>query len=326
MPDLGVALGELELRNPIVAGSGEATATAADIRSCLAAGAAAVVAKSTNESEAAKAQLRAAEYVLLDAELRPRPVGRAVRTDSLFNRSGLLDEPFERWVETLAALDAEAGDAYVVPSLIVADVGEAVRMAKAFEEAGLRWLELNVASPHGEESAPGAIRTGAELVAPVRAAVAVPLSVKVADVAAAGEAIGAGADSVVLATRELGFVPDLESRRPLLGTFAAIGGAWAVPLTCRKLAQARRTYGEGTPLIGSNGARDGLDVARFLLSGATAAQLTTAVFTDGADAIVRALDQLSRYLDEQGLAASDLVGEAADALVSYEEVALDRRH
>ena len=40
----------LELRNPVLAGSGEATATREQIRACLDAGAAAVVAKSTNES------------------------------------------------------------------------------------------------------------------------------------------------------------------------------------------------------------------------------------------------------------------------------------
>jgi len=52
--DLRVTVAGLELRNPVIAGSCEATATAEDIRACIAAGAAAVVAKSVNESVAAR--------------------------------------------------------------------------------------------------------------------------------------------------------------------------------------------------------------------------------------------------------------------------------
>jgi dihydroorotate dehydrogenase (NAD+) catalytic subunit len=322
VPDLRVAVAGLELRNPVIAGACEATASREQIEACLDAGAAAVVAKSTNESEDAKAQLRAAEYVLLDEELEARPVGLAARGDSLFCRSGLLDEPFEEWVETLAELDRGAGDAYVVPSLIVATIGEAVRMAQAFERAGLRWLELNIAAPHAGK----AIRTGPELVQPIRDAVSLPLTVKVGGVDQAAAALEAGADAVVLSTRAQAFVPDLATRRPLIGTFGAIGGAWAVPLTCFELAQARRRLGPGACLVGTNGARDGRDVARFLLAGASAAQLATAVMTDGPEALARAIEQLSAYLDEQGLAARDLIGEAADNVRSYEEVALERRH
>jgi dihydroorotate dehydrogenase (NAD+) catalytic subunit len=323
--DLTVNVAGLELRNPVLAGSSEGTATAGQIRACLDAGAAAVVAKSTNESEAAKAQLRAAEYVLLDEALDARALGRASRRDSLFCRSGLLDEPFDAWVEILAELDRGAGGAYVVPSLIVSDVDEAQRMAAAFENAGLRWLELNIAAPHADQAG-GAIRTGAELVRPVRETVSLPLSVKVGSVDEAEAAFAAGADAVVLSTRAQGFLPDLATRRPVLGTFGAVGGAWAVPLTCRQLAQARLRLGAGASLIGTNGARDGRDVARFLLAGASAAQLATAVLTDGPEVLARAIAELSAYLDEHGLAARDLVGEATDHVQTYEEVALERRH
>jgi dihydroorotate dehydrogenase (NAD+) catalytic subunit len=322
--DLAVTVAGLPLRNPVIAGSGEATRTAAQIRGCLTAGAAAVVAKSTNESDAARAQLRAAQYVLLDEQQRARPLGPAGRGDSLFCRSGLVDEPFDEWVETLALLDREAGDAYVVPSLIVADIDEAIWRARAFEQAGLRWLELNIGAPHAEEAAAGAIRTGAELVPPIRTAVSIPLSVKLGDPAAAGPVLGAGADAIVLAARAQGFVPDLETRRPVLGTFGAIGGAWALPITCRHLAKAHRRYPDAC-LIGTNGARDGHDVARMLLSGASAAQLTTAVLTEGPESLTRAIDQLSRYLDAHGLSARELVGEAADHVMTYEEAAVERR-
>ena len=324
--DLAVTVAGLPLKNPVLAGSGEATTTADGIRACLEAGAAAVVAKSVNESSAAREQLRAAEYVLLDEHLRARPLGPAGRTDSLFCRSGLLDVELDEWIETLALLDREAAErgAYVVASLIVADPDEAVRRARDVEAAGLRWLELNVGAPHAEEAAAGALRTGVELVERVRAAVAIPLTVKLRATDSVADALAAGADAVCIATRAMAFVPDLETRRPMLGTFAAIGGAWALPLTLHQVAKAYLAY-PGVSIVGTNGARDGDDVARFLLAGASAVALTSAVITDGPHVLREAVAGVDRYCDEHGVAARDLVGEAARHVHSYEEVAVERR-
>jgi dihydroorotate dehydrogenase (NAD+) catalytic subunit len=324
--DLRVTVGGLELKNPVVAGSGEATASAEQIRTALDAGAAAVVAKSVNESAAARAQFRAAEYVLLDEHLRARPLGPARRTDSLFCRSGLLDVDLEEWIEMLAALDREASgrDAYVVASLIVADIDEAARLAHLIEQAGIRWLELNVGAPHAEEAATGAIGTGVELVERVRAAVSIPLTVKLRPGDSVADALASGADAVCVATRAMAFVPDLETRRPLLGTFAAIGGAWALPLTLREVAKTHLAHPDAS-IVGTNGARDGHDVARFLLAGASAVAITSAVITDGADVLARAVDELDAYCKDQGLSARELVGEAARHVYTYEEVAIERR-
>jgi dihydroorotate dehydrogenase (NAD+) catalytic subunit len=329
LADLRVALGSIELKNPVIAGSGEATASADDIRAALDAGAAAVVAKSANESDAARAQLRAAEYVLIDEHLEARPLGAARRSDSLFCRSGLLDEPWDEWIATLAELDGEAAkrDAYVVPSLIVADVNEAARRARDAEQAGVRWLELNVAAPHAQEAKAGAIQTGTDLIVPVREQIGIPLTVKIggADpVASARDASAAGADVICLTTRAQGFVPDLRTRKPILGTFGAIGGAWTLPITLRHIAKTRATLGAAVPLIATNGVRDGRDVARCLLAGASAVAMTSALITDGAAVLTRAVDGFEAYLDEQGVDARELIGEAADNVKTYEEVAMGR--
>ena len=98
------------------------------------------------------------------------------------NRSGLVGAPFDEWVETLAEADAYAAgrDAYVIASLIVADLDRAAEMAARIEAAGIRCLELNLGAPHGGEAEPGAIETvhaadrAAEIVARVRGAVRHP--------------------------------------------------------------------------------------------------------------------------------------------------------
>lgn len=337
-PDLSVRLGSLELKNPVVCASGEWVATLDDLRAAIDAGAAAVVAKSTNESEAARRQLEVAQYVRLDVDWREVEDGPARKGETLFNRSGLVGERFEEWLRILLEADiyARQRSAYVVASLIPADPGELSRMAQAIEAAGIRWLEVNVGAAHSEEAARGAIALAGdsarvtELVGRVRAAVAIPVTVKLAGT---GDVLGmaqaareAGADAICLAGRPLGFLPDLETRRPALGTFGAVGGSWALPLTLRWVAKARARLGSEVPLLATNGFRDGRDVARALLAGASAVQLGTAVWTHGFSALSRAVEGLAAYLQEQGVSAGELVGEAADAVMTYEEVAdeLDR--
>lgn len=337
-PELAIDLGGLRLRNPIVCGSGEHTMTYDGLVAALDAGAAAVVAKSANESPEARRQLDSAEYVLLDEHWAPLPFGPASRSASLLNRSGLVRTAFPEWLETLVRADAyaRACDAYVVASLIPGDPDELPGLASAVEQAGLRWLELNLSAPHAGEATPGAIGRAdsdtatRELTASVRAAVGIHLTVKLtgdgADAAAlAGAAHDAGADSIALAGRHLAFLPDPDTRRPVLGTFAAIGGAWSLPLTLRWIAKTRLAAGPGLPLVGTNGARDGRDVVRFLLAGASAVELASAVFVEGPAALTRIRNELTAHLEAQGLDAADIVGEAADAALTYEEAAMRNR-
>jgi dihydroorotate dehydrogenase len=161
-----------------------------------------------------------------------------------------------------------------------------------------------------------------EITQALRAAVTIPLWIKLTgqseDVAAlAAAANEGGADAVIVMGRFMALVPDVETRAPMLGTAGAIGGPWALALTCRWLAQTRKRIGPDFPLLGTNGARSGLDVARFLLAGASAVEMTSAVMSGGFDVARRAVQEFSDYLARTGGSASDLVGLAADRQVGY---------
>lgn len=337
MADLSVTVAGLRLKNPVMAGSGEATMSLEGLRAAIQAGAGAVVAKSTNESTRARRQFEVAEYLLLDSNWNVLPWGRAPREASLLCRSGLAPAPFEEWLSVLVEADRDAAEAgaYVVASLIVADLEEAVSHAQQIQDAGLRWLEVNVGPPYRGETPAGAIRSEVapgsvtEVVGAIRRAVELPLTIKLSSdadpIAAAMAARHAGADAVCLAGRFPAFLPDLATRRPLLGTFGAIGGAWALPVTLRWVAKARHALGRDVPIIGTNGARDGHDVARFVLSGASAVQMTTAVITDGPEVLGEALGQLQQYVEEQDTDLEDLIGEAADHVRSFEDVMSEER-
>lgn len=81
----------------------------------------------------------------------------------------------------------------------------------------------------------------------------------------------------------------------------------------------RKKLGRDFPLIATNGARNGLDVARFLLTGACATEMTSAVFTGGYSVLGRAIDELDGYLTARGRTVTELLGLAADHVQTYQE-------
>jgi dihydroorotate dehydrogenase (NAD+) catalytic subunit len=159
----------------------------------------------------------------------------------------------------------------------------------------------------------------------VRGAVKLPLWVKLTGQSErvpqlAEAAFNAGADSVVMAGRLLGMIPDLDTMKPLLGTSLGVGGGWNLPLTCHWLALSRARLGKERPLIGINGAIDGFDIARMMLAGASAVGIASAVMMRGFDLIADDLEELDGYLASKGLNATDLIGRAADTRKSYPEM------
>src|SRR3954451_14709617 len=217
-PDLGIRLGPLALSHPVICGSGEHVSSLDQLKAAVDAGAAAVVAKSANESEAGRRQSDAATWVFID-EAR-REVAADTRGASMLNRSGLVQAPWDEWVATLAEADDYARErgSWGAASVIQADSAVLPDLARDVERAGVRWLELNLSAPHVTEATPGAIERPnspqriAELVEIVRAAAAsIPLSVKLTAeqhdvVASATAARAAGADVLVLMGRHMGFL------------------------------------------------------------------------------------------------------------------------
>lgn len=328
---LRVAVGGLTLKNPVICGSGEHVMTEAGIRAALAAGVAVVVAKSTNESRAARNQLRQTDYLRTDDTWSPLPwsgVG-----GNVLCRSGLQPREADEWLDTVAALDREAArrDAMVAASLILADLDQAVRLARRVEEAGIRLLEFNIGTPYGDLASHGGVATERaaarvrELVEAVTRAVRIPVWIKLTgqseNVAAlAAAARDGGAAAVVMIGRMLGMLPDLDTQAPALGSNLGYGGGWALPIACYWLARSRQHLGSGFPLVGTNGARSGADVARMLLAGASAVEMTSAVMTGGFGVLAGTIGFLDDYLSRHGMNAGDLIGRAADRVQDFADL------
>lgn len=333
---LRTSIGPVTLKNPVIAGSAEHLIDADGVRKALAAGAGAVVVKSVNESTAARDQLQRAEYLVLDETWNVAAWGpQAPAAATIACRSGLTPQSFDAWLEQTALLDREARahDAYAIASVILSGLDAAVDMARQIEQAGLRILELNIGTPYASVAAKGAVSTELDparvrhIVETIRGAVRLPLWVKLTGQservpALASAAFEAGADSVVMAGRLLGFIPDLETFEPMLGTTLGVGGYWNLPLTCHWLSLTRATLGPDKVLIAVNGAQSGADVARMMLSGASAVEISSPVMMRGFGLLTDAVADFEALLRGKGLRATDLIGVAADRRKTYSDMPL----
>ncbi|MEN3377315.1 MAG: hypothetical protein V7604_2670, partial [Hyphomicrobiales bacterium] len=281
-------------------------------------------------------QLQRAEYAVLDDQWRPVPWDAAApMSATIATRSGLTPQDFDIWLEQTARLDHEAAksDSYAVASLILSDLDEACRMGKLIEQAGIRVLEFNIGTPYASVTTKGNVTTEFDparvsvMVSSMRRAIKLPLWIKltgqserVPDLARA--AFDAGADSVVMAGRLLGFIPDVETLAPMLGTSLGVGGFWNLPMTCHWLASTRAALGKDKPLIGINGAQSGLDIARMMLSGASAVAMASPVMLRGFELLEISLRDFSEYLVAHRLRAADLIGHAADQRKTFADMPL----
>lgn len=189
-------------------------------------------------------------------------------------------------------------------------------------EAGIAGLEINVSCPNVDDgllfgSDPDRTRA---LVAAVRRRTGLPLFVKlspnVTDITAiARAAADAGADGLSLINTLQGLAVDTQTRRGRLGAgIGGLSGPAIKPVALRMVWEVARAV--RLPIIGMGGIATAEDAVEFLLCGAHAVAIATAVL-DNPNAAVEITEGLRQYLGEQGIQhVSDLTG----GLLSLESV------
>ncbi len=183
-------------------------------------------------------------------------------------------------------------------------------------EEGVAAYELNVSCPNVKA---GGMEFGhdprqlATLTARCRALTSRPLWVKLSpnapDVAGtARAAVEAGADALSLINTLRAMAVDAVVRRPVLATgFGGLSGPAIKPIALRMVWEVHRAL-PGVPLIGIGGIASGRDAAEFMLAGASAVQVGTAIFRDPS-APLRIVDELAAFCAEQGVAdVTELIG------------------
>ena len=300
MVDLRTELAGLRLRNPTILASGFLDETGGSLLRVFRAGAGAVVTKSIGPEP---------------REGYDNPT--VVELESgLLNAVGLPNPGVEAFLPELR--EALAGKAIVIGSVFGKDAAEYAKVAARLAEAGAAAIELNLSCPHakglGTEIAQSeeAVR---DFTCAVKDAVNVPvfpkLSPNVADIASfAVAAEKGGADGIVAINTVKAMVIAPELRMPVLANkFGGLSGPAIRPIGVRAVYDIYEKV--DIPVIGVGGVDSGRSALEYLMAGATAVQIGTALVGQGLGAFERVTKELGSLLEDIGFrSASEAVGVA----------------
>lgn len=183
------------------------------------------------------------------------------------------------------------------------------------ERDGVAALEINISCPNIKQ---GGIAFGTDLklaaavVSEVRKATSLPLITKLSpNVSRIGDfakaVVDAGSDMISLINTIPGMAIDIETRRPRLANVTGgVSGPAIKPVAVKLVHDAAKAV--SAPIIGMGGISCGADAVEFMLAGARAVAVGTAIFTEPT-APLRVIDEIGAYLDSHGFpSAGSIVG------------------
>jgi dihydroorotate dehydrogenase (NAD+) catalytic subunit len=270
-----------------------------------------------------------------------RATPRMAETPSgMLNSIGLQGPGIEVFIKRDLAWLEEHGVRAVV-SIAGSTVEDYGKLASKLRNKSLAMIEVNISCPNVEDR--GQVfacdpTAAADVVAVVRRATAssVPvfakLSPDVTDIVSIAKAcVGAGANGISLINTTLGMVIDTETMRPTLaGVTGGLSGPAIRPMALRCVWQVHEALPE-VPIFGIGGIRSGLDAFQFILAGASAIQVGTAIFNDpGAPGRVsrelreviaaRGMDRLSQAIGLGHRAPSVFIPESPEPLGAQDQI------
>lgn len=196
----------------------------------------------------------------------------------------------------------------------IADYQDVARRLEA-DKAGIAALEINISCPNVKA---GGIAFGTdpvlakEVVSAVREATSLPLITKLSpNVSNIGEfaraVVDAGSDMISLINTLTGMAIDAETMRfKIANKTGGLSGPAVKPVALRMVYEA--SHAVDVPVIGMGGICTGEDAVEFLLAGASAVAVGTAIFADPY-APLKVIDGINGYLDRHGFGTvAEIVG------------------
>lgn len=297
--DLRVAIGSLELQNPVMTASG----TFGYAR----------------EFEDFVDLRRLGAVVVKGISLAPRtgnPPPRIIETAcGMLNAIGLENVGVDRFISEKMPYLAALGVPVIV-NILGDCVEEYGRIAERLAQVeGVAAIEVNISCPNVKKGG-AAFGSDSKMAAAVTSAVKqscqvpviVKLSPNVTDVTVMAQAVqDAGADAVSLINTLIGMAIDLRSRRPRLANIiGGLSGPAIKPVALRMVYQVAQAV--TIPIIGIGGIATAEDAMEFMLAGASAVQVGTANFVNPR-ASEDVVDGIAAYVREQKLGSvRDLIG------------------
>jgi dihydroorotate dehydrogenase (NAD+) catalytic subunit len=212
------------------------------------------------------------------------------------------------------------GGAVVVGSVYGKDAAEYARVATRMASYGAHAIELNLSCPHakglGTEIAQSE-EAVLEFTRAVKEAVQMPvlpkLSPNVSDIASFGKAAErGGADGIVAINTVKGMAIAPELRMPVLANkYGGLSGPAIRPIGVKAIYDLYDAV--DVPLVGVGGIESGRDALEYIMAGASAVQIGTAIAARGLGVFESIKKEMAALLEEAGLKSiREAVGAAHD--------------
>jgi dihydroorotate dehydrogenase (NAD+) catalytic subunit len=259
--------------------------------------------------------------VLKGTTLEPRlgnPPHRVCETPmGMLNAIGLQNPGVDRVVDDiLPGLDFS--ETRFIANVCGSTIDDYAAVTKRFDDSPIDAIEINISCPNIAE---GGVQFGnvpemsARVVAACRAQTSKPIITKLSpnqtDIAEnARVCIEAGSDGLAVINTLMGMAIDIEQRTPVIGNVhGGLSGPAIKPialLKTRQVYEVAKTH--DVPIIGQGGITTPHDAIEFLIAGASAVGVGTALFYDPL-VCSKINDGIAEYLDRHGMTSvSDLVG------------------
>lgn len=253
--------------------------------------------------------------------LEPRlgnPVHRIAETEmGMLNAIGL-QNPGAKVVIADYLPQLDFNETCYIANLSGSTIQEYQQLAQCFDDSDIHALEINISCPNVEK---GGVQFGndpdmsAKVVEACRVVtdkvIITKLSPNQTDIAEnAKRCIEAGSNALAVINTIMGMAIDIKKRQPIIANnHGGLSGPAIKPIALLKVHQVYQVAkAHNIPIIGQGGVNSINDVIEFMIAGATAVGVGTALFYD--PLICSKLNHgILSYLDEYGFEqASDLIG------------------
>jgi dihydroorotate dehydrogenase (NAD+) catalytic subunit len=263
----------------------------------------------------------AGAIVLKGTTGKPRlgnPPHRVYETPAgMLNAIGLQNPGVEHVVGTILP-QLDFSETRFIANVCGSTIEEYVEVTRRFDQSPIDAIEINISCPNVKE---GGVAFGnypdmsAQVVAACRRVTQKPLITKLSpnqtDIREnARRCIEAGSDALAVINTIMGMAIDVHTRRPVIGNVqGGLSGPAIKPIALLKVHQVYEiARPHGVPIIGQGGITSANDALEFIIAGATAVGIGTALFYQ--PLACQSINQgIAEYLRTQGLAeVTQLVG------------------
>jgi dihydroorotate dehydrogenase (NAD+) catalytic subunit len=302
MPNpLATEIADLHLHNPTMLAAGILGLSAASLQEAAKQGAGAVVSKSIGlESRSGYGN----------------PAVVQLDNYGLLNAIGLPNPGAEHFAQEIRDYKKNEPKAPIIASVFGFSANEFAQAAKILVTGGADAIELNVSCPHVKKTGseigqnPSLV---SEVVKSVKSAIEKPVFVKltpnVADISEVAKAAAhAGADAIVAINTVRGMAIDIETAYPILANkTGGLSGSALKPIAVRCVYEIYEAV--TVPIIGCGGIAAWQDAVEFILAGASAVQIGTAIASQGLGVFRSVSNGIDRCVHDKGFGSvSEIVG------------------